>query len=854
MNPHLRSFVLIFCMVALFNVYISLVEGVQERGELEVNYIDVHGTENFSRVISLDPCHVEIFGANGTKGETVLIRGRLVDDDQIGMSGKTVELYWKKTKFAPLGSSIATPTTDENGNFSYSDFIVPKTQAVGDAYMVGIFQGDETYEHSESGDVLFSITAYVTVLIDPSIPDGEEYNSTDLITVTGEVIEMFEDERTSPPRYVKGVEVSAFFIWEHGRHILYHSKTDDFGQYSMTKSIPDVIAPRDYRLEMAMDETEKYLTKPEYFDHRAIVIVDDSFKDESPPVPIITADETAIPCGNSINFSSRDSTENVEITEYLWEFAYHGELMTFEKEEFCFKFSLPGEYEIKLILEDEEGNVGTDTLKIIVYDDKPPTAMGRVPESAYQGEEVELDATLSRDNAGVVNYTWSFDYNGSSITLYDIESYFEFDIPGEYNITLRVMDHSDNEDAYCFNIEIKDNVLPIPRAIVPKSVEQGEEALLDASLTKDNTGIANYTWSFVHNGTTVLLYEVKSVFIFEIYGDYEILLTVTDLWGNEAEKTYSMRVRDAIEPSALISGKFENIKLRQRVELDGTGSVDNDDIVNSTWTIDGPTGVVMRYGDVAYYNFKEEGTYKIILTVRDKDNNHHSTERSVTVRSDKELAGTDDSSVFSVGAILIILVIFFMIAIPVIVVIIVLKRKKKQKEITESESNIAEERIIPETQKAAPATDNDKAKGPICRGCGFPSTYYPEHGCYWCGKCQSYVYLEKAATRDTTPMQGGQVGHVTPATPITPRSPPARATAETMQASQNAPKADGPGQAPVPQARSEKGIAGTGTSSSGIESPKVETTKKVVRKVVPKKVESPQTGAPETSSLDGWDL
>ncbi len=876
-----RRFVFILAMVIIFSVCFFSVIRDQTKEEAEVHSINKYMKGDLSREVPLAPCNAEVYDGAGVKGETVPIQGRLRDDERIGIPGKSIEIYWKKTKFAPLGTAIATPITDENGDFSYSDFQVPKTQGVGEAYVVGIFKGDETYDYSESEDVLFPISAYVTVLIDPSIPNGEEYNSTDIITVSGEVVEMFDDTKTSPPRYVKAVEVSAYLEWDHGSQLLYQDLTDDFGQYSISKSIPKLIAPQEYRIQMRFEETEKYMSKPEFLEYREIIINDESFVDTSPPVPVIIADKTSIPSGEIVNFTASNSTENVEITEYEWTFIYDGELKIFTNEDFSFVFVLPGEYEITLKLSDAEGNVGTALKTIIVSDDIPPTAMGRVPEYAYQGDEVELDATDSRDNVEITNYSWSFSYNNSFVWLYEEKSYFIFDIPGEYNITLFVEDDSMNKHRHYFIIEIKDNIPPIPSAMIPKTVNQGEEVLLDASVAKDNTDITNYTWSFAYNGSTVMLYEKKSVFNFDLCGEYNIILTVTDLWDNNAEKTYSITVRDAIKPTANFTGKFHNIKAGQRIGFDGTGSTDNVGIVEWIWNIDGPTGYVTLDEDEIYYSFKKKGSYTIILTVRDAANNQDSMDKIVTVKSREDQDTSGNFSGLSYAVLFIILGIILVIVISVIVIIIILRRKRKQEESKEIDLKIHEDRIIPEQQNVAPVTeetrtvaeqqnvapvkdekrmvteqhkvtpgiDEVKAKNPICPGCGLDSEYYPEYNCYWCEPCQNYVYPPEK------PVMSAERSEVAGQENMTKRqTQPVQTKEEIIQDKHISPKTEVISDEKAAPIKRNVENTNADVTTPGIETPMEEKSERIVRKVVSKKVKSPSTVSPKDSSLDGWDL
>ncbi|MDP6155142.1 MAG: DUF4129 domain-containing protein [Candidatus Thermoplasmatota archaeon] len=238
---------------------------------------------------------IEIMQGSGLKGEKAVIRGRLYDDRgaAYGIGNRSVELYWKKTKFAPLGSSIGEAHTDNNGNFVLSSFQIPKTQGVGDAFVVGIFRGSEkvihskdkqkhftagdAYDYTESEDITYNISAYIYVSIDPSILNGSKYTRGDTIKISGEVVEVFENKRTSPPRYVKGIKVSAFFMWDGGEQKLPDTTTDDFGQYEIVASVPKSLEVGPYILKMYFNNTQKYVTKPQFLESRSIVVVADTY-------------------------------------------------------------------------------------------------------------------------------------------------------------------------------------------------------------------------------------------------------------------------------------------------------------------------------------------------------------------------------------------------------------------------------------------------------------------------------------------------------------------------------------------------------------------------------------------------
>ncbi|MCD6383611.1 MAG: right-handed parallel beta-helix repeat-containing protein, partial [Thermoplasmata archaeon] len=78
-------------------------------------------------------------------------------------------------------------------------------------------------------------------------------------------------------------------------------------------------------------------------------------------------------------------------------------------------------------------------------DHYPPVADAGLNRTVSAGEEVTFDASGSYDpdpQGGVANYTWTFQYNGTEVTLYGQVVVFTFEFAGVYVVTLTVTDLS----------------------------------------------------------------------------------------------------------------------------------------------------------------------------------------------------------------------------------------------------------------------------------------------------------------------------------------------------------------------------------------------------------------------------
>ena len=149
-----------------------------------------------------------------------------------------------------------------------------------------------------------------------------------------------------------------------------------------------------------------------------------------------------------INFNASDSSDNSEIVDYIWDFG--DESGTLNDVNVTHTYVDPGVYNISLKLVDAVGNeMVVDNRTIEVMDITQPAPIITFGSTdVKQGDTVELNGSQSYDprttgdDAPVVNYNWSFEYDGENVTLEGEVVEFKFDIPGEYSINLTVEDEA----------------------------------------------------------------------------------------------------------------------------------------------------------------------------------------------------------------------------------------------------------------------------------------------------------------------------------------------------------------------------------------------------------------------------
>lgn len=96
----------------------------------------------------------------------------------------------------------------------------------------------------------------------------------------------------------------------------------------------------------------------------------------------------------------------------------------------------------------------------VLDESDPPVAEAGSDILTTLGYEVVFDSSGSFDDAGIVNYTWTFTYNGSGVSLYGASPSFKFWTVGDYVVTLKVTDAQGSFDTDTLTVGVGDTVIP----------------------------------------------------------------------------------------------------------------------------------------------------------------------------------------------------------------------------------------------------------------------------------------------------------------------------------------------------------------------------------------------------------
>jgi len=200
---------------------------------------------------------------------------------------------------------------------------------------------------------------------------------------------------------------------------------------------------------------------------------------------------------------------------------------------------MAGNYVIQLIVTDEHGATGTDTLTVSTSNAAPVAAAGDDRQLDQVGQTIGLDGTQSYDPDGdPISYQWSFASkpDGSSATLVGADTAWPTFTPdkyGNYEVRLVVSDPWEPSAADTVVLSFE-NLAPVANAGTSQSLVVGESAVLNGTASADANGDAlMYAWSITSAplGSMAAIEDPSSAVTAlapDVPGTYVIQLVVND--------------------------------------------------------------------------------------------------------------------------------------------------------------------------------------------------------------------------------------------------------------------------------------------------------------------------------------
>jgi PKD repeat protein len=297
-------------------------------------------------------------------------------------------------------------------------------------------------------------------------------------------------------------------------------------------------------------------------------------------------------------------------------------------------YDSPGEYIITLTVTDSFDESVTATYTQYVNILPEITSITGPVDPVAAGTSISITGIITDPDIGDTHTaTWDWGDGTSSVGTVNQESdtvtdSHIYDIPGEYTITLTVVDFMGESDTttYTQYVNIPPDILSITGPADP--VAAGTAIGMIGIFLDPDTGdthIATWDWGDGISSAVTVNQGSDSVIdshTYDMPGIYTITLTVTDSMGESDTETYSLYVN--LPPDILsITGPIDPILMGSQIEMTGLFTdLDTGDAHTAIWDWGDNTiseGYVYQLTDVVTgsHVYNTPGVYQITLTVID---------------------------------------------------------------------------------------------------------------------------------------------------------------------------------------------------------------------------------------------
>ncbi len=334
----------------------------------------------------------------------------------------------------------------------------------------------------------------------------------------------------------------------------------------------------------------------------------------SPLIQGISAPQSAGE-GDEVTFVASATDPGDDTITFQWDF---GDGTTAEGAQVTHTYADDGDYDLLLIVRDEDGGESVAAGSIEILNISPAIVSLEAPSTGNQGQLLEFSAAATDPGDDVLTFTWDFG-DGTTESGVDMTGAgHAYAAPGAYDLVLTVADEDGGQAVASRTVNIDNGAPGISSLEAPSEALEGD--LLELSVVAEDPGgdPLDYDWDFgdgsSHEGGEALD-TVTHVYTDE--GDYAIVVVVTDPGGLEASAGHTIHVENAppvILSTAVPGAVLEGEVFLVEVQADDPGA---SDIVTATWDFGDDTA--LEEGVSVAHAYAQNGSYTVDLTVSDSD-------------------------------------------------------------------------------------------------------------------------------------------------------------------------------------------------------------------------------------------
>lgn len=277
-----------------------------------------------------------------------------------------------------------------------------------------------------------------------------------------------------------------------------------------------------------------------------------------------------------------------------------------------FKPTKAGIYNVTITAKDKYSNIASVTYSIEVVQ---PLTLKLETESAFvnKGEPFTVKAVST---GGFPDIKYSFRFSGSDklIDSSGNEAQLQLSDSGEYTIICQAADRKGNTVESVLTVNVCD---PLKVAInaTDNEVISGTKVTYTASSTG---AYGNVTYKFTKNGSSMTSSNGKAELTVTTAGDYIIAVTATDDAGRKTTAETNLSVANKMTASAKVSASQVMVGDKVTVTTTAAGGFET---LTYSYAYDDGREIPSNGTNVVEIPTTEAGTYNVVVTVKDRNQN-----------------------------------------------------------------------------------------------------------------------------------------------------------------------------------------------------------------------------------------
>ncbi len=339
--------------------------------------------------------------------------------------------------------------------------------------------------------------------------------------------------------------------------------------------------------------------------------------------------------GDTASFTASATDPGNDTLTYTWNLADGTELTG---SNVSHTFIEDGEYDVNLIVTDDDGATATQTLTITVNNLAPVVNAGE-DRVGDEGSPVAFNASFS--DPGIEDtHTIAWDFGDGNTVTDTLDPTHVYINNGEYDVSLTITDDEGASTTSTLKVTVN-NVTPTITSLTGDTeINEGDVANFSAVATDPGADELTYTWDF-GDGTTPINGQ-NATYQYLQDGIYNTTLTVSDSDGASTSQTTQITVNNL--PPTVSAGNNQTVYIGEAVNFNGTfgdrGSLDTHTV---TWNFGDNTSTSATNNPT--HTYTAEGIYTVNYSVRDDRNASSSDTLQLTVLKLPTLSVNDISIV-----------------------------------------------------------------------------------------------------------------------------------------------------------------------------------------------------------------